>query len=70
MPNFIQLILKRSSYLLPYSLKNLPEADMKKLAELCSDLQEITAIFSSVSAINSVYRDKENYVIKRVYELI
>ena len=70
MNNFLTLILKRSNFQLPYKVKTLPDADMKKLKEICNTLAELTALFTSVSAINVAYRDKENYVIKRVYELI
>lgn len=70
MTNFLQEVLKRSSFLLPYSVKKLKDDEMKKLVEHCDSLAEIMAIFSSCSAINPAYRDKENYVIKRLYDLI
>ena len=70
MPNFLQLMLGRGSWIPPYHVKKLSSAEMQKLKDHCSSLQEITAIFSSVANINSAYRDKVNYVIKRVYELV
>ena len=69
MRNFIDAILRKGSFLLPYSVKNLKPADMKKLEEMCSQLAELQAIFASVDKISSAYRDKAGYVIKRVYEL-
>ena len=36
MKNFIDAILRKGSFLLPYAVKNLKPADMKKLEEMCS----------------------------------
>ena len=36
---------------------------------LCRDMQEITAIFGSVNAISHTYRDKDGYIMKRLYQL-
>ena len=42
---------------------------MKELIALCQSLQEITAIFASVNAISHTYRDKDGYIVKRLYQL-
>ena len=36
---------------------------------LCTNLGEIYGIFNSVANLNSAFREKELYTIKRVYEL-
>ena len=42
---------------------------MDQLVTLCQSMAEITAIFGAVNRISHTYRDKEGYVLKRLYQL-
>lgn len=66
---FVEAVIKRNYSLMPTGVKQLSPARMQELAALCQSMAEITAIFGSVNRISHNYRDKEGYVLKRLYQL-
>lgn len=55
--------------LLPKSIKDLSPHHRLKLKQLCTGLQETYQVFNAIAMIAPAYKDKDWYVIKRVYEL-
>lgn len=68
MSNFIDAVCKQSSFM-PLSVRSLEPAKLTQLISLCKSLSEITAIFCSVNRISHTYRDKDGYVLKRLYQM-
>ncbi len=66
MSSFIESVIKHTS-LMPLSVQSLHPTKMGELLKLCQALSEITAIFCAVNQINHTYRDKDGYVLKRLY---
>ena len=64
---FVKAVLNRTTSLMPLGVRQLPPAKMAMLSKLCESVAEITAIFGAVNRISYTYRDKEGYVIKRLY---
>jgi len=65
---FIQAVIRNDS-LLPLCIRKLSTKDFATLRNLCLSLPEIKAVFASVSGISSIYRGKEEYVLKRVFAM-
>ena len=54
---------------MPLSVRSLHPTKMTELIAVCQALSEITAIFCAVNRISHNYRDKDGYVLKRLYQL-
>lgn len=65
---FVDAVLKQSSFM-PLTVRALDAAHMTKLVAKCQSINEITAIFGSVNRISHTYRDKDGYVLKRLYQM-
>ena len=66
---FVEAVVKKNSSMLPLSVQGLPLNLSQQLTSLCNSLCEITTLFRSVNRVSHTYRDKEGYVVKRIYQL-
>ena len=68
MSNLVDSVLKKNS-LMPLKVRQLDMTKFNTLRQRCADFNEIIAIFGSVNHISHTYRDKDGYVLKRIYEM-
>ena len=69
MGTFVKAVIHRTTSMMPLGVRQLTPAKMDQLNTLCQSVAEITAIFGSVNRISYTYRDKEGYILKRLYQL-
>lgn len=68
MKSFVKAICSNDANL-PKEIKSLNTYKRDELKQLCTSLQETIAIFSQIALASPAYKDKDYYVIKRVYEM-
>ena len=68
MSTFVESVIAQNNFM-PLSVRSLDASKLKQLVMKCKSLSEITAIFSAVNQISYMYKDKDTYILKRLYKL-